>query len=377
MSSSETPPSPSREASGTSSTCPPTKEWPVSSKVAIRVQDQYRVVHQSVRAVGEADRAKEHDALICIDPGIKNLGMAIFIRGADSETDYRLECGFELELENFQTHELAPYVLGAIIRFFSPYNTAYRKQSPLIARRFKRFLVAVEAPGGDANGQNQLLRQFIHSLKACSELNRPNRAETLFDFLDVGPAGVNKFFKIPSGLSYTKRKSLKAKLVGESLGLSIPRHDVSDAIGIGAYVLAKGRANLIKLPIPFDFAQQIFQPIPEPEPEKEPEPVVVPEEPEVIVLEPTPVLIDLTKEDRNPLDVCPECNVYADDCKCVFCAKCRIIASACDCLEEEDKPVVMKGREVEWLSDLDDPEPHIHKEGVCLCTGDLDDHPEY
>lgn len=195
------------------------------------------------------------DMLVSIDPGRKNMGMAIFLRSHKEPSQIKLETGVQLLLADDYKWALAPsYVLGIAYKIAADFNQVYFKLDSTVPARIQKIAVVIE----QASAKNTDHKNFIFGMQACIFAMLPWSPFKTYLTI-ISPKTVQLQLKIPLPAETFKktkqwitRKAYTQKIIENGIGFHVSRHDTSDAIALGIASLMAKKVQLSPTPFSDD-----------------------------------------------------------------------------------------------------------------------------
>lgn len=165
---------------------------------------------------------------MAIDPGLVNVGMAAFYCASPGEIT--LARAFQLTFQNCPYKKLAYNIWLQICEVAKSIENGAKSPIEIID-------VVVE--------QQHATDTSLRSFKECLEAVVAAR----YNFYQiriktVSPRTIYAHFKLPRQETWERRKSATKEFVEKNLGIKFPRHDVTDAVALGAGALSTMKVML-------------------------------------------------------------------------------------------------------------------------------------
>ena len=190
------------------------------------------------------------DLLVSIDPGLMNMGMAMFYREyAPSDpyhNIYRIQNAHQLAVMGCDdVAKLAAMTISHIRELVKSF-TPWMKIPPAIVD------VAVEYQ----YAKDSKIRSFEECLRA-TVISSPYDS-VVFRVRGFSARTAYTHLKIPACETWAKRKQNTKSFIESRLGQSFPRHDAADAVAMGVGLLDKGMVKLTPCELELDPVEEIY-----------------------------------------------------------------------------------------------------------------------
>lgn len=268
MSSSETHPPSSVEASSPTTECPPRLRWKLPNGEWLIVAQTDRLQHhpvstQGVARVVVANKDPEpYDVIFSVDPGEFNVGVCMLLRDHENPKNLRLELAFQLEYD--RDAKVTHVVLG-LYKYFCMWMDQWNDYgAPGVLLRLRRALIVVEQQYNGRFGKcNFELLPFV-KLMEMAVLVGDATTKHEFKVMSLSPKSVASYLGLPPTDSHPARKAQTKLAVQRGLGAELPRHDMADAIALAITALGKKKGKVTLRPTEIlDTSPMFVQPPPE------------------------------------------------------------------------------------------------------------------
>lgn len=263
ISSSETHRPSSSEASSPTTECQPQARWNLPNGESLAVAQIDRLQHHPVSTAG-VDRVvvakrdpTQYEVLFSVDPGEKNVGVCMLIRDHTRPKTLRLEIAAQLE---FDDCNLAHVVTG-VYKYFNMWMDQWNSFSlrPGVLMRLHRAVIVVE----QQFGFNHKMMHFRDMLETAILVDK---SKYEFRLLTIAPSSVAKYHGLPSQKTHRARKEVTKRCVENGMGgVTLPRHDIADAIALATAALGMNKAKVSLCPVEIGDTSSMFV-----QPEEEP-----------------------------------------------------------------------------------------------------------
>ncbi len=182
-------------------------------------------------AVSYVKGKKPHlvDIIYAIDPGEKNIGMAVFVRGSDGNLCLERAVQIDLSGNDVSLQGTGAYVLACILNHTDQMNAAYRRNVHFSTMAyFYNIGVVFEQQPPRAIPQ----RQLIMGIQSVAHWVMP-KMPVKMHFATLAPETYRVYLGIPRTKTHAERKRATKARIELLIGESLPRHDSTDAIAVG------------------------------------------------------------------------------------------------------------------------------------------------